>query len=164
MRLKLEPLSREAFQPYGDVIETKGAAHVTINDGFAERFIDLATIDVTREGGQAAISIAVAQPHPPPIHLRMMERHPLGSQSFIPLQQQDYLIVVADAARPLSPAMLRAFRARGDQGVNYRANVWHHPLLVLEPDSRFLIVDRRGGNNVEEEWFSSLDEPVLIEL
>jgi ureidoglycolate lyase len=84
-----------------------------------------------------------------------MERHPLGTQAFYPLQDRPWLLVVSNADDPLDPAGLKAFRASGIQGVNYARNIWHHPLLVLEPDSDFLIVDRGGeGDNLEEVWFS----------
>ena len=84
-----------------------------------------------------------------PITVQMLERHPLGSQAFIPLQRQDYVVVVV--AKTPEASELRGFLARGEQGVNYRRNVWHHPLLALEDESRFLVIDRGGpGNNLEE--------------
>lgn len=157
MKLDVEPLSPEAFAPFGDVIETEGAAHYSINEGTAERFHDLARIDIGNEGGRPVVSIVIGQPRPKPITIRMMERHPLGSQAFIPLQSRQYLVVVGDA--PLS-GHLRAFSAKGSQGVNYHRNVWHHPLLVLERDSRFLVIDRGGdGENLEE---ATLSEPVYL--
>ena len=80
-----------------------------------------------------------------------MERHPLGSQAFLPLQDRPWLVLVAEDVADV--ASYRAFTATGLQGVNYARNVWHHPLLVLDADSRFLIIDRKGpGNNLEEVW------------
>ena len=82
-----------------------------------------------------------------------MERHPLGSQIFFPLQDRPWLVLVAGDVHDF--ASYRAFTATGRQGVNYARNVWHHPLLVLDAESRFLIVDRKGpGNNLEEVWFA----------
>jgi ureidoglycolate lyase len=157
MRLKLEPLTREAFADFGDVIETQGAHHFAINQGMAERFHDLARIEMEGDG-QAIVSIFVGRAWPRPIAIRMLERHPLGSQAFIPLQQQDYLVVAA--MRP-EASELRGFLARGTQGVNYGRNIWHHPLLALENESRFLVIDRGGpGNNLEE---ASLSETVYLE-
>lgn len=147
MRLKLDPLRREAFAEFGDVIETQGAHHFAINQGMAERFHDLAKIDMAGDG-QAIVSIFVGKAWPMPIAIRMLERHPLGSQAFIPLEQQDYLVVVAKSPEA---SALRGFLARGTQGVNYRRNVWHHPLLALKNESRFLVIDRDGpGDNLEE--------------
>lgn len=151
--LKPEPLTKAAFAPFGDVIEIESARHFGINQGFAERYHDLARLDTSATGGEPIVSIFLGEPRPLPIEIKLMERHPIGSQAFYPLQDRDWLVVVAED--PLTPAHLRAFRATGRQGVNYARNVWHHPLLVLDPASRFLIVDRKGTDkNLEEVWFS----------
>lgn len=148
-----ESISRGAFRPFGDVIEMEGSPSFTINQGFAERFNDLAQVDVALEGGLTNISLFLGQPRPLPIAISLMERHPLGSQIFYPLQDRPWLAVVAEDVHDF--ASYRAFRLSGQQGVNYARNVWHHPLLVLDPDSRFLIVDRKGpGNNLEEVFFA----------
>jgi len=83
----------------------------------------------------------------------MLERHPLGSQAFIPMERHAWLAVVAD--RP-EPDACRAFLARGDQGLQIARGIWHHPLLVLQPMHDFLVADRSGsGNNLEEHHFDS---------
>jgi ureidoglycolate lyase len=147
--LALEPLTRHAFAAFGDVIDPEGMVSFPINQGFAERFNDLANVDVGDAGGAANISIVVAKPQPRPLTLRLMERHPLGSQVFFPLQDSDWLVAVC--ADPRDASTFRVFRAGGRQGINYGKGVWHHPLLVLDQASRFLVVDRRGpGNNLEE--------------
>jgi ureidoglycolate lyase len=146
------PLTKQGFAPFGDVVEADGARHFPINQGFAERFDDLARVDVAAEGGAVNVSVVVEKPRPQPIALKLMERHPLGSQIFLPLQDQPWLVVVCPD--PGDFGSFRAFRASGRQGINYARNVWHHPLLVLDADSRFLVVDRKGpGNNLEEVWF-----------
>lgn len=151
--LSPEPLTREAFRPFGDVIEMEGSAHFTINQGFAERFNDLAHVDVAMEGGSTNVSLFLGKPRPLPIEIRLMERHPLGSQIFFPLQDRPWLVLVAEEVHDV--ASYRLFTASGRQGVNYACNVWHHPLLVRDPESRFLIIDRKGpGNNLEEVWFA----------
>lgn len=151
--LSPEPLTREAFRPFGDVIEMAGSAHFTINQGFAERYNDLANVDVTMEGGATNVSLFLGQPRPAPFVIKLMERHPLGSQIFLPLQDRAWLVLVAGDVHDLKT--YRAFSATGRQGVNYARNVWHHPLLVCDADSRFVIVDRKGrGNNLEEVWFA----------
>ena len=150
--LKPAPLTRETFAPFGDVIGMEGAAHFTINQGFAERFNDLAHVDVTRESGSTNVSLLLGQPRPLPIAIRLMERHPLGSQIFLPLQDKPWLVLACTDINDF--ATFRAFTATGRQGVNYARNVWHHPLLVLDADSRFIIVDRKGqDDNLEEVWF-----------
>jgi len=151
--LSPEPLTRESFRVFGDVIEMEGAAHFTINQGFAERFNDLALVDVETEGGSTNVSLFLGKPRPLPIEIRLMERHPLGSQIFYPLQDRPWLVLVAEVVHDF--ASYRLFTASGRQGVNYARNVWHHPLLVRDPESRFLIIDRKGpGNNLEEVVFA----------
>ena len=142
--LQLEPLTADAFKPFGDVIEaTQSAKHFTINQGFAERFDRLAHVDVSQEGGQAAISIFRAKARPQPLQLTMLEKHPLGSQAFMPLSGQPYLVVVALGADQPDLKSLRCFAATGQQGVNYAKGTWHPPLLALH-DSDFLVLDRAG--------------------
>ena len=151
-----QPLTRASFAPFGDVIETQGCTPLAINDGFAERFHDLARLEVAAEGGRALVSIFRGQPRPSPLRLAVMERHPLASQAFFPLHDRDWLVVVAAGPDPVAGRALRAFRAGGRQGVQYGRNVWHHPLLVLVPDHEFLVVDRDGpGDNLEEVSFAT---------
>jgi ureidoglycolate lyase len=143
--MKIEALTKAGFAPFGDVIEMEGAQHFPINQGFAERFNDLAKVDVEAVN----VSIVVAKPRPRPIAISLMERHPLGSQIFYPLQDRPWLVVVC--GDPNDGASFHAFSATGRQGINYARNTWHHPLLVLEAESRFLVVDRKGpGANLEE--------------
>jgi ureidoglycolate lyase len=148
------PLAKAAFAPFGDVVESDGAEPVEINQGFATRFNRLAGIDVTAGGAPVNISLFDARPRPQPIEIKVMERHPLGSQLFFPLQDKPWLVLVCADPRDLES--YRAFIASGRQGVNYARNVWHHPLLVLGEAERFLIIDRPGSGNLEEVW---LDAP-----
>lgn len=144
-----EPLTAEAFAPFGNVIEASdAAAKLDINQGHAIRYDRLAEIDVADGGGTGAISLFRARPLDALV-LKQFERHPLGSQSFVPLSGRPYLVAVAPAG-DFDPAGIRLFRAEGHQGVHYRKGVWHHFLLVLE-ESDFLVVDRAGpGDNCEE--------------
>lgn len=146
--LRVEALSREAFAAFGDVIEAGSAAQTyAINAGTTTRFHDLARIDTDRDGGRPVLSLFRAQPRELPFAITQLERHPLGSQAFVPLSQRPYLVVVAEdpASTP------RAFLASNGQGVNYLAGTWHHPLLALDEVSDFLVIDRAGpGNNCDE--------------
>jgi ureidoglycolate lyase len=152
-----EPLTAEAFAPFGSVIEASDAAvKLDINQGHAVRYDRLADVDVGDGGGTGAISLFRARPLAEPV-LKTFERHPLGSQSFVPLGGRPYLVAVAPAG-DFDPAAIRLFRAAGHQGVHYRKGVWHHFLLVLE-DSDFLVVDRAGaGDNCEEVALAPEDE------
>lgn len=145
-----KPLTAEAFAPFGSVIQASDeAVKLDINQGHAVRYDRLAEIDVADGGGKGVISLFRARPLGELV-LKVFERHPLGSQSFIPLSGRPYLVAVAPAG-DFDPASVRLFRAEGHQGVHYRKGVWHHFLLVLEADTDFLVVDRAGpGDNCEE--------------
>ena len=150
--LAIEPLTAEAFAPFGTVIETAGAESYPINGGTTTRFHALAEADAG-PSGTAILSIFRATRWPEPVDIKMMERHPLATQAFFPLSGQDWLVVVAGGERPTVDD-LRLFRARGDQGVQYGRGIWHHPLLILVEQQDFLIVDRQGpGKNYEEIGF-----------
>jgi ureidoglycolate lyase len=150
-RLTARPLTREAFRPFGDVIQIDGADHFAINNGTTERYHDLAGVDVSSEAGRPIVSIFVGQPFTPPVEIRMMERHPLGSQVFMPLDGRPYLVAVAANGPGDRPGGPLVFLATGSQGVNYARNTWHHPLISLKAESRFLVVDRGGeGDNLQE--------------
>ena len=144
--LKIEALTPEAFASFGAVIDAAAARKVfAINQGTTQRYHALATVD--NDGGQAAISIARAQPFALPLTISLLERHPLGSQAFIPLHGTRWVVVVADSPE----ATPRAFLAERGQGVQYHRGTWHHPLLALDQGGDFLIVDRVGaGDNCEE--------------
>ncbi len=149
--LTIEPLTREAFAPFGDVIETEGAKQIPINLGTTIRFHDLARVDVAEEGGRTLVNLFRGQPRALPFEVKMLERHPLGSQAFVPLSDRPYLVVVAPAGE-LDPAQIRAFVSSGWQGVNYAKGVWHHPLIALGEVSDFVVVDRGGeGSNLNEQ-------------
>ncbi len=148
--LTAAPLTAEAFAPYGDVIESVGEP-IPINQGKGWRYLDLARIDVTAEGGHAGVSRVTCAPEALPVPLRLMERHPLGSQVFTPVDGQRYLVVVAPAGDPPTVASLRAFIATGKQGVNYHRGTWHHPMIALDQRCDFLEVHRVGpGKNCDE--------------
>ncbi len=153
--LDIVPLTKSAFASFGDVIEADPAAMRYINSGTTERFHALAAAEAVGEGARVIINLFRGQPRAFPYDIGMMERHPLGSQSFSPISGRPYLVVVSEDedGRPGRP---RVFLARGDQGVNYRRNVWHHPLMSLSFVSDFLVVDREGpGNNLEEYFFET---------
>lgn len=159
-RLATEPLTKDGFAPFGTVIERDGAEIRMINEGTTTRFHALSGVDVATGGGTAILSIFAGTPRPVPVEISMMERHPLGSQAFMPLSDHDWLVVVAptngDDTAP-DFAGLRCFHARGDQGVSYAPDVWHHPLLVRQPQE-FLVADRAGpageadSANLQEHW------------
>jgi ureidoglycolate lyase len=149
--LEAVPLTPAAFAPFGDVIEIAGRAWRPINEGTCERYDDLAAIDVADSGGRPLLNIFRAAPRPLPLPIRTLERHPLSSQAFYPLERRPFLVVVAtDEAAPIA-GRIRAFLSSGEQGVNFRRNTWHHALIALHETSQFLVIDRGGpGENCEE--------------
>jgi len=150
-RLAIAPLTAAAFAPFGEVIEAEGRASYPINAGTARRFDDLARVDVGAAGGKPLVGLCRAEPIALPFRVRLMERHPLGSQAFMPLSPTPFLVVVAPPSPAPRAEAIRAFRSNGRQGINYARGTWHHPLLALERTSDFLILDRGGeGENCEE--------------
>ena len=161
-KLTIEALTAKRFAPFGDVIASEAATrHFPINGGTTERYHDLAHLDAGPDG-KLIVSIFRGQPRELPFAVMMLERHPLGSQAFMPLVAQPYLVVVAPAGEAPEPDALRAFFAQPGQGVNYAKGVWHHPLLALNETCDFLVIDRSGpGNNCDE---ITLAEPVYLAL
>ncbi|WP_099867391.1 ureidoglycolate lyase [Pararhizobium haloflavum] len=158
-RIAIEPLTRKAFAPFGDVIEMEGAVRFPINAGRCTRFHDLARIETAGEGARPIISIVRGEPYDLPLELTMVERHPFGSQAFVPLSDNPFLVVVAEDTDN-GPGRLLAFRTAPGQGINIAMNVWHGILTPLGAISDFLVVDRAGaGVNLEEFFFKS---PCLV--
>ncbi len=159
--LRAESLTRERFAPYGEVIETSRDGADTMNSARFERFDDLCKIDLI-DGSQIAVSIARCRtPTSLPLRLDMVERHPLGSQAFIPLSPCKMVVVVAPPEESVEAGALRAFVTNGRQGINYRRGTWHMPLISFAQGQEYLIIDR-GGNepNCDEH---TLDEIIYLE-
>jgi ureidoglycolate lyase len=149
--LVAEPLDAKAFEPYGEVIDRRRTrpAHA-INGGTAQRLDDLARVDASLRGGHVAIGLVRASPRPLPFRLECMERHVQGSQAFVPLDAARWLVIVAPRGRAPRADRLRAFVASGWQGVNYARGTWHHPLIALDREAEFLVVDRMADDGRED--------------
>jgi ureidoglycolate lyase len=157
--IDIRPLTREAFAPFGDVLETEGAHNFPINAGKCVRYHDLAKIETTGEKARPMISLLRGEPYPLPLELTMVERHPFGSQAFIPLSEHPFLVVVAEETSD-GPGEPIAFKTAPGQGVNIGRNVWHGILTPLDGLSDFAVVDRAGeGVNLEEHFY---ERPFLI--
>ena len=155
-KLEIQPLTKRSFSSFGTVIETKGAREISINQGTTKRFDAISDVDVGEAGGRPIISMFRANCRPNPIEIHLLERHPLGSQAFIPLSQHDWLVVVAHCNKfgdAPDFSTLVCFKASGDQGVSYARGTWHHPLIILQKAQDFLVIDRQGeGHNLDEVW------------
>lgn len=156
-----QPLSNAAFAPFGEVIETAAAEPLAINDGSSDRYHDLATLDLGDLQGRPCLSIFCAQPHSLPMAIRLLERHPLSTQTFIPLEPARFLIVVSAPGHMPTDSSISAFVSNGHQGVNYHRGCWHHPLIALESVTEFLVLDREGPEENCDEWFPG--NPLTVE-
>lgn len=159
--LTARPLTREAFAPFGDVLDTDWQNHYPINAGKCERYHDLARAEATGTDARVILSIFRGTPYAFPLTLSMMERHPFGSQAFMPLSPRPFLVVVAHDENGV-PGEPHAFVTAPAQGVNYKRNLWHAVLTPIGAPQDFLVVDRVGAEkNLEEHHFA---EPWTIHL
>jgi ureidoglycolate lyase len=148
-----QPLTATAFAPFGDVIALRDSPDKIINQGLCGRHHDLATLDFT--DGRAGISLFDAEPRALPYRLDMVERHPLGSQAFLPLTPAPFLVIVAPD-QDGTPGTPRAFLTAPHQGINFHKNTWHGVLTPLHAPGLVAVVDRIGaGDNLEEYWFDA---------
>ena len=149
----IQPLTVDAFAPFGDVIDCAGAPDKIINQGKCGRFHNRARIDFA--GGATGISLFQAELRTLPLELDMMERHPLGSQAFIPMSLDPFLVIVApdDGGVPKQPL---AFRTEPGQAINFHRNTWHGVLTPISGTGQFAVIDRIGSeDNLEEYWFDT---------
>jgi len=147
------PVTPERFAPYGDVIQASGAKRAAMNDARFERYNDLARVDVLCErDGEVAIGLVRCRTATTlPYRFDLVERHPLGSQAFIPLARFAFVVVVGPPGESVEATDLKAFLFSPGQGVNYHRGTWHMPLIALAAGQEFLVVDRAGnGSNCEE--------------
>lgn len=151
----IKPLTQAGFAPYGDVIESEGRKSFFINNDMAERFHNLAKVDVLGDDAAAIISLVDSKHFDMPRKVDHVENHPLGSQAFLPLDDSPFIVVVGKAGEAPEADALEAFVTNGRQGINYHAGTWHHVLLTPYSAMRFICVDRVGsGNNCIDHFFS----------
>ena len=158
--LKPEPLTRERCAHYGDVIEGAADNPNVMNEARFQRFDDMCDVDL----GDGDVSISIARCRAPtvlPLRIDMVERHPLGSQAFVPLKPCRMVVVVAPPGESVDAEDLRAFVTNGRQGINYHRGTWHMPLIAFDVGQDFLIVDRGGEESNCDTH--SLDQVVMLE-
>ena len=153
--IDIHPLTREAFAHFGEVLEAAGTPDKIINQGKCGRFHDLAGLDFVGEDARAGVSLFLSEKRTLPYLLEMVERHPLGSQAFLPMSLEPFLVIVCpdEGGRPGRPL---AFVTKPGQGINLFRGTWHGVLTPLSEPGLFAVVDRIGdGNNLEEVWFKT---------
>ncbi|MEL6168705.1 MAG: ureidoglycolate lyase [Pseudomonadota bacterium] len=147
------PLSAETFGAFGDILGTEGAPDRLINAGLCERHHDRAKVD-PGDGGRTGISLFNARPRALPYTFDLIERHPEGSQAFVPMHEHPFLVIVAPDENG-TPGTPRAFVTSGTEGINFHRGTWHGVLTPLAAPGRFAVVDRIGpGANLEEFTYS----------
>ena len=157
--IKPIPMTKENFSKFGDMISTENIKPIEINNGYANRFDDIAKIDTANNNGETTISIFSALKRSFPLKIDMMEKHPLGTQAFIPMKETTFLTLVAPEGKKLEMDKIESFVVPKGKGVNYKTGIWHFPLISTE-DMDFLVVDRKGpGENLIVE---NLDQEEIL--
>jgi ureidoglycolate lyase len=157
-----QPLTREGFAPFGQILDPADwDNHYPINAGKCERFHDMATAEATGSDARVILSVFKGTPYALPLKLTMVERHPFGSQAFMPLSPRPFLVIVAPDT-PDGPGAPQAFITSGGQGVNYPKGLWHGVLTPIGQPQDFLVVDRAGAEKNLEEFFFA--EPYEVRL
>lgn len=161
-KIVVEPLTKQAFAPYGAVVEMDGNDCFPINNGRADRYDALCKVDCEGSEKGAVISLVNARRYDFPKTVTFLERHPYGSQAFIPAGEAPFLVVVAVPGETVDESTLKAFLTNGKQGINYHRNTWHHVMLTPFEDVTFVVVDRCDPEtNCEEHWYAEGDQPLL---
>ena len=146
MKLFINNITKENFAEFGQLISTKDIKSENINSDTSKSFYDLANIEILGENNQCRINIFKAKKRKFPLEINMLENHPLSSQSFIPLQNTSFIVVVAPISNTPNLKLLEAFIVPAEEGINFKPKVWHFPLIALE-DSNFLTIDKKDSKN-----------------
>ena len=146
--IKAKKITKKNFSKFGQLIDTSKKNPININDGYAKRFNDLINIDTSKKNGKAIVSIFKAKKRKFPMKIAMMEKHPLGSQAFIPMKETEFLVFVAPKGTKPNIKKIESFTVPRHAGINYKPGIWHFP-LISKKNMNFLVIDRKGkGNNL----------------
>ena len=146
--IKPKKITRKNFQKFGDLISVKKKKSININDGYAKRFDNLCRINTSSKKGKTIMSIFSAKKRKFPMNIKMMEKHPLGSQAFVPMNETTFLVFVAPKGKRPNSKKIESFIVPKQTGINYKPGIWHFP-LISSKNMNFLVIDRKGiGNNL----------------
>ena len=146
--IKPKKITRKNFQKFGDLISVKKKKSININDGYAKRFDNLCRINTSSKKGKTIMSIFSAKKRKFPMNIKMMEKHPLGSQAFVPMNKTTFLVFVAPKGKRPNTKKIESFIVPKQTGINYKPGIWHFP-LISSKNMNFLVIDRKGiGNNL----------------
>ena len=150
MKIKIKPkkVSKKNFNKFGQIIDTSKKKYFKINDGYAKRYDNLGKIDTSIKKGTTIVSIFSAKKRKFPMKIKMMEKHPLGSQAFVPMSETKFLVFVAPKGKKPNTKKIESFIVPKQTGINYKPGIWHFPLISVK-NMNFLVIDRKGkGNNL----------------
>ena len=146
--IKPKKITNKNFKKFGEVISTKKIKPININNGYAKRFDNLCKINTSLKKGNTIMSIFSARKRKFPMNIKMMEKHPLGSQAFIPMKETKFLVFVAPKGKKPNVKKIKSFIIPKQTGINYKPGIWHFPLISIK-NMNFLVIDRKGiGNNL----------------
>tara|TARA_Y100000590_G_scaffold319474_1_gene361555 strand:- start:411 stop:908 length:498 start_codon:yes stop_codon:yes gene_type:complete len=146
--IKPKKITRKNFKKFGDLISTKKIKPLNINNGYAKRFDNLCKINTSVKKGSTIMSIFSAKKRKFPMKITMMEKHPLGSQAFVPMSETKFLVFVAPKGKKPNTKKIQSFIVPKQTGINYKPGIWHFPLISTK-SMNFLVIDRKGkGNNL----------------
>ena len=146
--IKPKKITNKNFKKFGEVISTKKIKPININNGYAKRFDNLCKINTSLKKGNTIMSIFSARKRKFPLNIKMMEKHPLGSQAFIPMKETKFLVFVAPKGKKPNVKKIESFIIPKQTGINYKPGIWHFPLISIK-NMNFLVIDRKGiGNNL----------------
>ena len=161
MNLEIKKITKKNFLQYGQLISTNDIESKKINKNTTNSFYDLVDIEVFGHDKKIRVNIFKAKKRNFPLKIDMLENHPLGSQAFIPLQKTNFIVVVAPIAPKPDINLIEAFYLSSEEGVNFKAKVWHFPLIAIQ-DSNFLIIDKKVEKNNLEIFSFKNNEKILL--
>jgi len=150
MKIKIKPkkINKKNFRKFGQIIDTSKKKYFKINNGYAKRYDNLGKIDTSTKKGKTIVSIFSAKRRMFPMKINMMEKHPLGSQAFIPMKETSFLVFVAPKGNRPNLKKIESFKIPKQTGINLNPGIWHFPLISTK-DIKFLVIDRKGkGKNL----------------
>ena len=146
--IKPKKITRKNFKKFGDLISTRKTKPIRINNGYANRYDNLCNINTSDKNGNTIMSIFSAKKRKFPMKIDMMEKHPLGSQAFVPMKETKFLVFVAPKGKRPNTKKIESFIVPKQTGINYKPGIWHFP-LISSKNMNFLVIDRKGiGNNL----------------
>lgn len=164
--LKPESLTSKSFSEYGKVLSVEETQSITINDGFAQKHFNLCNIDVNDKGGVATVHFYIGKKREFPLSINMMEKHPYFSQTFIPRSNNPFLVVVALGDDKPDLKTLKVFKTNGNQGVHYKRGIWHFPLISIEDNEQFIVIDRndlgKSANKLDDCIEINIDTEIKV--